>query len=118
MSEDTCGAILSIADDHGDNSATIRCQLEPGHDGPHSEKFERDDCGKVGITWEKDERVACPVCGKLVDSRMELLMCEYGVDWGNPNNDDTWPCKSQFCRECNTGKDPYFNFRCPEHEGT
>jgi hypothetical protein len=47
----TCEATMTIADDYGDNEATIHCQLEAGHAGPHEEKFERDDCGSVCIQW-------------------------------------------------------------------
>ena len=47
-----CNARLSIGDDYGDNSATMRCQLLPGHDGPHQEEFNANG-GKVLVTWEK-----------------------------------------------------------------
>lgn len=51
----TCNAELHIADDFGDNSATIKCQLEEGHSGPHLEAFMRN--GKsVTINFECDER--------------------------------------------------------------
>jgi hypothetical protein len=50
----TCKAKLYIADDYGDNVATIRCQLSSGHEGPHLEEFERR--GKpVKIEWECDD---------------------------------------------------------------
>lgn len=53
--EGQCNAHLYIADNYGDNHATIRCQLCPGHDGPHKEEFKRE--GKpVIITWEVDEK--------------------------------------------------------------
>jgi len=48
-----CNARLLIADDYGDNEATMRCQLLPGHIGLHEEKF---GTRKVTIHWEKDER--------------------------------------------------------------
>ncbi len=52
---DVCQAVLYIADDQADNEATIRCQLEVGHEGPHIERFARN--GKpVKIEWELDER--------------------------------------------------------------
>ena len=38
---DRCNAELHIADDFGDNHATIRCELEPGHEGLHEENFIR-----------------------------------------------------------------------------
>lgn len=50
-----CNAHLYIADNYGDNHATMRCQLESGHEGPHKEEFDRD--GKpVVVTWHNDER--------------------------------------------------------------
>ncbi|OHD18664.1 MAG: hypothetical protein A2Y38_19525 [Spirochaetes bacterium GWB1_59_5] len=71
----TCGAILSLGDDHGDNSCTFRCQLPPGHEGFHSEQFEHKqpepnpefpiqdrhrEPGRVQVTWEFDQRTTCP----------------------------------------------------------
>jgi hypothetical protein len=49
-----CNARLSISDDYGDNSCTLRCQLPPGHKGLHKEEFDRG--GPVIITWACDER--------------------------------------------------------------
>lgn len=49
-----CKAELHIADDYGDNHATMRCQLQEGHEGPHEERFERN--GEVVLTWVCDER--------------------------------------------------------------
>lgn len=54
--EGECNAHLYIADDYGDNRATIRCQLPKGHDGEHREVFERGSSGEVVIRWQKDER--------------------------------------------------------------
>lgn len=54
-----CNARLYIGDDYGDNTATMRCQLAPDHQGPHTESFtreEEDEGGFVCITWERDER--------------------------------------------------------------
>jgi hypothetical protein len=48
----TCKAKLYIADDYGDNHATMHCQLEEGHEGPHKEVFRKDT---VVVTWEEDE---------------------------------------------------------------
>ncbi len=53
--EGECNAELHIADDYGDNHATMRCQLEPGHDGPHQEEFERAN-KPVVVTWWCDDR--------------------------------------------------------------
>jgi hypothetical protein len=49
-----CNSRLSIADDYGDNSATMRCSLKPKHTGPHREEYEANE-GKVVITWEKGD---------------------------------------------------------------
>lgn len=66
--ESACNARLFIADNYGDNSSTMRCQLPPGHDGPHKEQFERDDDdgnNVVVITWTRDERKMCDHgCGR------------------------------------------------------
>ena len=48
-----CNAHLYIGDNFGDNHATMRCQLEPGHSSPHEETFRG---GSVKVTWEEDER--------------------------------------------------------------
>lgn len=50
-----CGAELHIGDDFSDNHATMRCQLERRHDGPHRETYQRDDMPVV-ITWHTDDR--------------------------------------------------------------
>ena len=49
-----CNAHFYIADDYGDNHATIRCQLPKNHEGKHRE-VSRD--GKLIIEWEEDERI-------------------------------------------------------------
>lgn len=56
--EEACGACCFVADDFGDNTATMRCQLAPGHEGSHQEMFDRDG-GPVTVTWVADERVKC-----------------------------------------------------------
>ena len=62
--EGECNARLFIGDNYGDNSATIRCQLAPDHDGVHREQFEREG-GAVTITWVVDEREKCDHgCGR------------------------------------------------------
>ena len=48
-----CNARLFIGDDYGDNTATMRCQLEPGHSDLHEEKY-GDEGEKVIVRWEKD----------------------------------------------------------------
>ncbi len=49
-----CNAHLYIADNFGDNHATMRCQLETGHEGPHEEVFGRNG-SPVLIRWHVDE---------------------------------------------------------------
>ena len=61
-----CNARLFIGDDYGDNSATIRCQLLPGHDGPHKECYNagyHGDENNVTITWDKEVRDLIGVAG-------------------------------------------------------
>ncbi len=47
-----CNVRLEIGDNYGDNTATMRCQLEPGHDGRHREEFEREEGKKVIVEWD------------------------------------------------------------------
>lgn len=49
-----CNAVLSIGDDYGDNSATMKCQLDPGHDGPHVEDWESGKY-KCHLEWKEDD---------------------------------------------------------------
>lgn len=58
-----CNGRLIIADNHGDNHATMRCQLEPGHEGLHQEAY-KSGGGRVVVTWEKDERKTCHFCNR------------------------------------------------------
>lgn len=113
MGEEKCGAILLLGDDYGDNSCTFRCKLPKGHEGLHQEKFESDDSGDVVVTWEHDARVECPICGALVDGPMEMLSCEFGINW-DTMEDDPGACYAEFCKECNAG-DGYMKPRCPKH---
>jgi len=59
--EGKCNAALFLGDDHGDNTTTFKCQLEPGHEGPHQEVFNREgvEHGRKPVTvrWWNDERV-------------------------------------------------------------
>jgi len=68
MSDDKpkCGAKLFIGDDFGDNSATMTCDLPPGHGGLHQETFWRHnpndldaDLKPALVTWPFDERLHC-----------------------------------------------------------
>lgn len=47
-----CNAQLHLADDYGDNVATMKCQLETNHEGRHV-----DICrnGQVKIEWEGND---------------------------------------------------------------
>lgn len=47
--EGKCNARLYIGDDHGDNSATMMCQLGPGHEGKHVEVWRE---GKAKVEWD------------------------------------------------------------------
>lgn len=49
--EGECNARLYIADDYGDNEATMRCSLVPGHPPPHMET-----CNRFTVMWNEDER--------------------------------------------------------------
>ena len=51
-----CKAELHIADDEGDNHATMVCGLHEGHIGPHRECYPRDTTVVI-VTWHGDERV-------------------------------------------------------------
>jgi hypothetical protein len=49
--EGRCNARLRIGDDYSDNEATMLCQLDPGHEGPHLERYGTDP-QEVVITWK------------------------------------------------------------------
>jgi len=69
--EGQCNAWLVIADDYGDNIATIRCQLKPGHEGLHLETYKDSNKGSVKITWEKDHSVLCEKHGRTHNAYVE-----------------------------------------------
>ena len=56
---ETCNRTLIIADDYGDNHATIKCQREAGHDGSHSEEYDKDG-GVVLIVFDDDAAEVIP----------------------------------------------------------
>jgi hypothetical protein len=93
-----CNAHLYIADNYGDNSSTIRCQLAPGHDGPHREEFERQG-QPVVITWVVDERRRCDHgCGQ----------------WKHAHDDESVKCPKDAddhsfstCAFCHPGREPH-----------
>lgn len=60
-----CNAWLCIADDYGDNPATARCNLPPGHEGPHRELCkDRVAGGTITIEWDHDHSILCHVHGR------------------------------------------------------
>lgn len=57
--EGKCNARLFIADNWGDNHATMLCSLAAKHPGlPHCEDF-----GRGRVEWAEDERDLCPAHG-------------------------------------------------------
>lgn len=52
---DVCRAVLRIADDFHDSTATIRCQRPKGHEGPHLERFAHYGA-PVAVLFERDDR--------------------------------------------------------------
>lgn len=93
-----CNAQLHIGDDYGDNHTTMRCQLSPGHDGPHREEFQRSGTPVV-VTWMVDDRLEdCPVCGQTSIETKWPEHCQHcytracspaclerhECDWGSP----------------------------------
>lgn len=49
----SCKAELHIGDDHADNHATMRCQLEEGHSCRHQEQWRG---GRCIVHWDGDDR--------------------------------------------------------------
>lgn len=72
-----CNAHLYIGDDYGDNGSTMRCQLAPGHDGEHEERFRRSG-GAVVIRWEADERCYHDCRAELFDDYWYCSKCAMG----------------------------------------
>lgn len=60
MGRDTiglCRAELHVGDDHGDNRATMRCQLVAGHPEQHRETWRRGPHALAAVVeWEGDDR--------------------------------------------------------------
>jgi hypothetical protein len=79
----SCGCELHIADDYGDNHATMRCQLDSGHDGKHREVYRG---GKVQIEWEGDDRPGPTKC----------IVCDVEFDV-NDSVGDYYGCCSKVC---------------------
>lgn len=65
-----CKAILKIADDYGDNIATIRCSRNRWHLGKHKKIIKRNlenkelDVNEIIIRWDKDEQ-ECAKCNGI-----------------------------------------------------
>jgi hypothetical protein len=52
-----CNAWLHIGDNFGDNHATMRCQLPPGHEGPHKEEWNGQVSGDTRcVTWTGNDK--------------------------------------------------------------
>lgn len=82
-----CGAELHIGDDHGDNHATMRCQLDAGHDGQHVEEYDAQMGGHVVVRWELDHRRECKFCHKLTGEPV-------GASWDDSDGSEPteWAC--------------------------
>jgi hypothetical protein len=101
-----CNARLFIADNYGDGTATMRCQLALGHEGLHQEKFDRE--GPVTITWTADERRRCDHgCGQWEHDHRSEIQCPKDAD--NHEYSDCAHChqgeKPQICAACGA---PYY----------
>lgn len=72
-----CNARLYIGDDFGDNHATMRCGLPPGHRGFHREEYSAYG-GRVRVSWEKDERE--PVAILVANGEERILYDEDVVE--------------------------------------
>jgi len=71
--EGQCNARMSIADNYGDNHTTIVCQLPPGHEGLHCEKYNASSAGQVTITWERhDESYDIDALEKALEDSIHL----------------------------------------------
>lgn len=69
----TCPATCELADDHGDNEATMRCQLPEGHAGPHRELFR---AGRCLLFWtDEDDK---PVIASLAAEGLIKLASSEG----------------------------------------
>lgn len=115
---DECNAHLYLADDHGDNTCTIRCQLPLGHEGLHREVCRGDT---VTITWKIDQRVKCDHgCGRWAyqhdDGRGEPTDCPKDAEDHNMStcalcnpHDELRPCSNG----CGTMVYSSFHWGCP-----
>jgi hypothetical protein len=81
-----CNARLFLGDDHGDGTCTVRCQLQPDHDGRHSEKCRTgEDHGppeghEVSVTWAGDDRIE-RAWSEFVGSLFHLADDPEAFDW-------------------------------------
>lgn len=99
-----CNARLFIGDNYGDGTATMRCQLAPGHDGVHREEFEREG-GMVTITWVRDERQKCDHgCGKWEH--------EHGGSERSSCPKYAYEHEYSDCTYCHPGEDPKTCEKC------
>lgn len=115
--EGQCNARLFIADDYGDGTATMRCQLALGHDGVHREDFERKGDTVVTVTWVTDERKKCDHgCGQWEhDHRDKSIKCQKDAD--DHEYSDCASCfpdkEGETCAEC--GKTYYYEDGHKQH---
>jgi hypothetical protein len=79
-----CNAKLYIGDNFGDGVATMRCSLPEGHEGLHTESFQRANPsdlegpkGPVKVTWEHDERLTCEKHGLQLGDHCETCDNEF-----------------------------------------
>ena len=81
--EGECNARLFIADNHGDNHATMRCQLKPDHTGPHQEVYNAGSeafKNTVLVSWECDQTIVCNIHGRQ------------RIEEPDPDDPDVLPC--------------------------
>jgi len=82
--EGQCNCRFEIADDYGDNHATMLCQLTPGHEREHEERWFYQAAGQrfeailrwpASNTYDEEEPSPCEGCPK-VDTCEGLAVCD------------------------------------------
>jgi len=108
--EGQCNAHLYIADDYGDNTATIRCQCPQGHEFTHRHTFNRGtptQAAWVRIEWHLDERdwekyvkidengatYHCTICGEYKKDRLSRYYL-------SANNEEKICCQACYDSKC------------------
>ena len=87
----TCKAELHIGDDHGDNDATMICDLDVGHPLPHRHEFQRDGTPVV-VTFQCDQRYE--ECRECETPTLRHL------NGGSDGHDRLQMCKSCYASVC------------------